>query len=481
MASLAAVNLGAGRTAVAVSAGRHHTCAILDNDELKCWGYGGLGALGYDDPSDKGDEAGEMASLAAVYLGAGRTAVAVTTGNAHTCAILDNGELKCWGYGSSGRLGYDSTDNKGGSAGDMASLAAINLGAGRTAVAVSAGYSHTCAILDNGELKCWGGGSSGQLSYEDSSYYKGHEAGEMASLAAINLGAGRTAVAVTTGNAHTCAILDNDDLKCWGKGGYGRLGYDSNDNKGNSAGDMASLAAVYLGANRTAVAVSAGYYHTCGILDDAGLKCWGYGLHGNLGYDSMDSMGDSAGEMANLSAVNLGSEVDDCVPNPPSQPLPSLPPPLPSPPPPSPPPPTPSPPPPQPSPSPPHPAPPPSLSVPLPPPPPPSPEPSPPPTPPTPLSPAALVPRGPVTPSRRPAGRPGRERRRHEQQQNCHLHLAPRRLPRPCRCSSRCVLRLQEEKEEAEEAPRQTRTTSRPDPGPGQQLHVRRTVTTFCA
>ena len=60
----------------------------------------------------------------------------------------------------------------------------------------------------------------------------------MASLAAINLGAGRTAVAVTTGNAHTCAILDNDDLKCWGKGGYGRLGYDSNDNKGNSAGDI---------------------------------------------------------------------------------------------------------------------------------------------------------------------------------------------------------------------------------------------------
>jgi len=88
MASLGAVNLGAGRTAVAVSAGAFHTCAILDNTELKCWGRGSNGQLGYDSTDDKGDETGEMASLGAVYLGVGRTAVAVETGHDHTCAIL---------------------------------------------------------------------------------------------------------------------------------------------------------------------------------------------------------------------------------------------------------------------------------------------------------------------------------------------------------------------------------------------------------
>ena len=80
----------------------------------------------------------------------------ISSGGYHTCAILDNAELKCWGKNNYGQLGYDSTDNKGDSAGDMASLGAVNLGAGRTAVAVSAGEFHACAILDNAELKCWG-------------------------------------------------------------------------------------------------------------------------------------------------------------------------------------------------------------------------------------------------------------------------------------------------------------------------------------
>ena len=51
-----------------------------------------------------------MASLAAVFLGAGRTAVAVSAGDCHTCAILDNAELKGWGNSDYGQLGYDSID-----------------------------------------------------------------------------------------------------------------------------------------------------------------------------------------------------------------------------------------------------------------------------------------------------------------------------------------------------------------------------------
>ena len=63
----------------------------------------------------------------------------ISGGGVHTCSILDNAELKCWGLNNRGQLGYDSTDDKGDEAGEMASLAAVNLGAGRTAVAVSAG------------------------------------------------------------------------------------------------------------------------------------------------------------------------------------------------------------------------------------------------------------------------------------------------------------------------------------------------------
>ena len=90
-----------------ISAGSYHTCSILDNAQLKCWGWGTYGKLGYDSTDWKGNEAGDMASLAAVFLGVSRTAVAVSAGGEHTCAILDNSELKCWGRNQYGQLGYD--------------------------------------------------------------------------------------------------------------------------------------------------------------------------------------------------------------------------------------------------------------------------------------------------------------------------------------------------------------------------------------
>ena len=87
----------------------------------------------------------------------------ITTGDGHTCAILTAGSVKCWGLGSVGQLGQDSTANVGTSAGQVAALPAVNLGAGRTATAISAGFNHTCALLDNATGKCWGFGSSGRV------------------------------------------------------------------------------------------------------------------------------------------------------------------------------------------------------------------------------------------------------------------------------------------------------------------------------
>jgi uncharacterized repeat protein (TIGR01451 family) len=102
----------------------------LDNATVKCWGAGGSGQLGQDSTANLGDQSGEMAALPAVNLGAGRTATAVTAGNNHTCALLDNATVKCWGFNSSGQLGQDSTANLGDGAGEMAALPAVNLGFG---------------------------------------------------------------------------------------------------------------------------------------------------------------------------------------------------------------------------------------------------------------------------------------------------------------------------------------------------------------
>ena len=83
--------------------------------------------LGIDSTTQTGGSSGEMASLSTVNLGTGRTATAIAAGYFHNCAKLDNGDLKCWGYNNSGQLGIDSTTNMGNSSGDMASLDAIDL------------------------------------------------------------------------------------------------------------------------------------------------------------------------------------------------------------------------------------------------------------------------------------------------------------------------------------------------------------------
>ena len=133
---------------------------------MKCWGEGDYGRLGYGDNDDsRWYEPGEMGdNLPAVDLGTGRTATAISAGRFHTCAVLDNGSVKCWGDGSSGQLGLGDTKDRGDDPGEMGdNLPSVDLGTGRTAKSVSAGSSHTCAVLDDGSVKCWGSGKSGRL------------------------------------------------------------------------------------------------------------------------------------------------------------------------------------------------------------------------------------------------------------------------------------------------------------------------------
>ncbi len=160
--ALAAVSLGTGRTAKHIVAGAYHNCAILDNDLVKCWGNGGLGQLGSGATANVGDSPGEMGdALAAVTLGTGRSAKHIVAGESHNCAILDNDFVKCWGYGAYGQLGSGATANVGDSPGEMGdALVAVTLGTGRTAKHIVAGWDHNCAILDNDLVKCWGLGRS---------------------------------------------------------------------------------------------------------------------------------------------------------------------------------------------------------------------------------------------------------------------------------------------------------------------------------
>ena len=307
MDNLPSVDLGSGRSAKFIAAGGYHTCAILDDDSAKCWGNGANGQLGYGDTRSRGDDGGEMGdNLPSVDLGSGRSAKFIAAGEYHTCAILDDGSVKCWGYGANGRLGY-GVQNRGDSGGEMGdNLRAIHFSP--TVKTIVTGKAFTCALLYDGSVRCWGSGGNGQLGYGDTQN-RGDGGGEMGKhLPSVDLGTGRSAKFIAAGGYHTCAILDDDSVKCWGQGSDGQLGYGDTRSRGDDGGEMGdNLPSVDLGSGRSAKFIAAGDSHTCAILDDGSVKCWGQGSDGRLGYGDTLSRGDGAGEMGDyLPVVDVG-------------------------------------------------------------------------------------------------------------------------------------------------------------------------------
>jgi cysteine-rich repeat protein len=275
--------------AVSLALGGAHTCARLRTGNVRCWGSSDQGQLGHGNTESIGDEVGETpVSAGTVEFGGGRASAAISAGAQHTCAVLDTGAVRCWGEGTRGQLGYGNTESIGddeapGSAGT------VDIGAGRTAVAISAGGYHTCAVLDTGAVRCWGHGGQGRLGYSNQDNIGDDEA--PGSVGTVNLGAGRTAVAVAAGTWHTCAILDGGAVRCWGSGSWGQLGYGNTNDVGDDE-TPGSVGTVDIGPGRTATALAAGAYHTCAILDTGAVLCWGLGTTGRLGYGNTNTIGD---------------------------------------------------------------------------------------------------------------------------------------------------------------------------------------------
>jgi hypothetical protein len=311
---LPAIDLGSERTATMIAVGSNHSCALLDDATVKCWGRSNSGQLGYNDTATRGDGPGEMGdALPAISFAAGRTATAIAAGANHTCAVLDNAQMVCWGDNEYGQLGQGNMINIGDALNaTIAATPTINMGTGRSVVAISAGNLHTCALLDNATVKCWGSAGNGRLGTGDTNDL-GDDPAEMGdALLPISLGTGASAISVTAGGSHTCVLLNTAAVKCFGNGADGKLGYENQNDLGDGPGEMGdALATVSLGTGRTVLAVSAGLAHTCAMLDNASVKCWGNGGSGRRGSGNTSKVGTSAGQMGdNLSALSAGALIN---------------------------------------------------------------------------------------------------------------------------------------------------------------------------
>ena len=244
-------NTGSLTGATAVAAGGYHSCARLADSTLQCWGNGAKGQLGPNIQST--GETGTPVTVTGI-----ETATAIAAGSEHSCALLDNNTVKCFGLNNVGQLGNGTTTN---SSTPVSVVNTTNTGVLTGATAVAAG---TCVRLQDSTVQCWGTNKFGQL---------GNGTTEDA-LTPVPVTGITTATAIAAGERHSCALLNNSTIQCWGDNSAGQLGDGTR---------VQSLVRVPVTGINTATAVAAGSSHSCARLTDGTVQCWGDNTYGQLG------------------------------------------------------------------------------------------------------------------------------------------------------------------------------------------------------
>lgn len=282
-----------GASAVSVTAGHEHNCALLQSGAIRCWGFGQFGQLGYGNMNTIGDN---ETPASAGNVPVGGNVIQVSAGNTHTCAVLSGGAVRCWGNGANGRLGYGNTNTIGD---NETPASAGNVNVGGSVAQVAAGGDHTCALLTNGAVRCWGANGSGQLGYGHTNPIGDNET--PASAGNVNLGG--TAVAIDLGLFHSCALLTTGQMRCWGSGSGGALGYGNTNNIGDNE---APATAGNVNVGGTIASISVGTNRTCAVLSTGGMRCWGQGAEFPLGYGNLQTIGNDE-TPASAGNISLGA------------------------------------------------------------------------------------------------------------------------------------------------------------------------------
>jgi alpha-tubulin suppressor-like RCC1 family protein len=253
-----------------LAAGESHTCAATREGRVACWGRGGLGALGND---------GTTSSSVPVLVVGVSEATDVAAGADHSCAIVGPEQLLvCWGSNHSRQLG--SLDVQAGEISSVATrVAGIDVENTLTGVVqVAAGDAHTCAVVANGNVACFGATDSGRLGNGASG--SGSSQPVLARRRVFNPALQlelpvpiNDARLIAVGNAHSCVVTTTGFVECWGDNSLGQLA----DNSAQASGFAKRVAGL---SNVTQIAAGGG--HTC-ALSSGQVFCWGFNRSLQLG------------------------------------------------------------------------------------------------------------------------------------------------------------------------------------------------------
>jgi cysteine-rich repeat protein len=279
-----------------VDAGEQHTCVLIEGGRIRCWGRGEFGQLGHGNPNNIGDDE-YPSDVADVALPGPATAISL--GGQHTCALLQDGGLRCWGLNDRGQLGYGNLANLGDDEG-LGGLPGIGVG---PVVSVRGGARHTCVRVSGGTVRCWGKNDAGELGYANSI-----DTLELP-LPGGDVSVGGSVTLLELGWHHSCVRFIDGGMRCWGYGDAGRLGYAALDTIGDdelpSVAGLVSAVPAGLPANTEIAGLALGGNHSCVLLQAGEVLCWGANGSGQLGQGDVALIGDDE-VPSSRPAISLG-------------------------------------------------------------------------------------------------------------------------------------------------------------------------------
>lgn len=254
-----------GKRALATSTGGGHTLALCTDGSLAAWGANNSGQLG------NGTTTNSLVPVEVDRTGvlAGRTVVAIATGQNISYALCSDGTLAGWGYNGNGLLGDDA-----GSRNRPVEVPMAGALAGRRVSAIAAGEFHALALCTDGTLAAWGFNGNGRLG-------NGNTLNSTLPVAVDRSGVlrGKTVVSIAVGSGHNLALCTDGTVVAWGANNNGQLG---------NGGTVASAVPVAvdlsgLPAGITVTSIAAGWNHSLALCSNGTAVSWGYNNSGQLG------------------------------------------------------------------------------------------------------------------------------------------------------------------------------------------------------
>lgn len=267
---------GGGKALIAneIATGGFHSCALVENGEVRCWGSNSAGQLGDGTTTKQLTPVPVLTSPGGSPLTGAR---ALVTGHGHSCVLIGDGEVHCWGWNSFGQLGDGTSTNRMNPAPVLTSPGGAPLG---KVQALTLGFAHTCGLLDSGEVRCWGWNEDKQLGDGTTTNRKypvpvlsGPGGPPFGDAQALGLSIAE----------HTCALLNSSEVRCWGDNGYGQVG-DGTFGLPNYRAYPVPVVQSPGGAPLKSVkALALGASHTCVLHSDEKVRCWGMNNRGQVG------------------------------------------------------------------------------------------------------------------------------------------------------------------------------------------------------